>query len=413
MVIDRFPFDPTLLVSSEQHILVLLSIKNDNLERATTFIRPHCLKMPLKRTLINFTQMTSVSIEFCAFTAAIALECRPNSTQNKQWCVESLSEELKTMEHSKHHNFYVDPLALHQGLSIFKKPIERLGNQIVPMSASRNQLKTEAFMDLAAKARGSDIIFSFPDTRLPRTVDEMVADILKTANILLQRMFNITSKYVSISEICGSLWIENIREISFPRKRRKRGEDLGERQLERYGREVRDFISTNICVGDESPFLYINEAVKQSVSKSVENLDAVRKSIFECITNDEEVAINQILAHPSVADHLLEFPKQYIRFTSYEKQKVVSLFDIIKSVRAEIEGENYSLNEDLNAIITKKALSKRAHYSELVTSSVVRWSNNRNSVKKETGKKINIEFEADVWGKLMICEFEKINVSYI
>ena len=34
-------------------------------------------------------------------------------------------------------------------------------------------------------------------------------------------------------------------------------------------------------------------------------------------------------------------------------------------------------------------------------------------MRKEVGRKINIEFKADVWGKLMICEFEKINVSYI
>ena len=92
---------------------------------------------------------------------------------------------------------------------------------------------------------------------------------------------------------------------------------------------------------------------------------------------------------------------------------MVSLLDVIKSARVEIEGETYCIDEDLNAIITKKALSKRAHYSELVTSSVARWSHNRDSVKKETGKKISIEFEADIWGKLMICEFEKLNVSCI
>ena len=73
-----------------------------------------------------------------------------------------------------------------------------------------------------------------------------------------------------------------------PSRRRKRGEEF-KRQLERYGKEVREFISTNICIGDESPFLYINAAVKQSVSKSVENLDAVKRSIFECNTNDEKV----------------------------------------------------------------------------------------------------------------------------
>ena len=358
-------------------------------------------------------QMASVSIKFCSFTVAIALDSRPINNPNKQWCIEALSGELKRMEHSKHHKFYVDPLALHQGLSIFKKPIERLGNQIVAMSASRNQFKTEPFMDLPAKARGSNIIFSIPDTCIDRTLDEMIENIAKTANVLLQRTFNFTSKYASISEICGVLWIAHVSDISCPSRRRKRGEELGERQLERIGYDVRELVSTNICIGDESPFLYINAAVKHSVSKSVENLDAVRRSIFECITNDEEVGIKQILAHSSVVDQLLEFPKQYIKFSSYEKEKVVSLFDVIKSVRVEVEGESYCINDDLNAIITKKALSQRAHYSELVTSSVARWSHNRDSVKKETGKKICIEFEADVWGKLMICEFEKINVSCI
>jgi hypothetical protein len=43
----------------------------------------------------------------------------------------------------------------------------------------------------------------------------------------------------------------------------------------------------------------------------------------------------------------------------------------------------------------------------------MRWSKNREDVKKETGRKISTEFEADVWGKLMICEFEKTIVSHI
>ena len=209
--------------------------------------------------------MTSVSIEFCAFNVAIALECRPNNIPKKQWCIEALSEELKRMELSKHHNFFVDPLALHQGLSIFKKPIERFGNQIVPMSASRNEFKTKAFMDLPARARGSDIIFSIPDTCIDRTLDEMIANIANTANILLLRIYSVTAKYASMSEICGVLWIAHVRDVSCPSRRRKRGEELGERQLERYGKEVREFISTNICTGDESPFLYINAAIKQSV----------------------------------------------------------------------------------------------------------------------------------------------------
>ena len=106
-----------------------------------------------------------------------------------------------------------------------------------------------------------------------------------------------------------SICIEHVRDISCPSRHRKRGEELGERQLERIGYDVRELVSTNICTGNESPFLCINATVKHSVSNSVENLDAVRRSIFEWSTNDEEIDIKQTLAHSSVVDQLLEFPK--------------------------------------------------------------------------------------------------------
>ena len=37
----------------------------------------------------------------------------------------------------------------------------------------------------------------------------------------------------------------------------------------------------------------------------------------------------------------------------------------------------------------------------------------RDVVKQISGRKISVEFEADVWGNLMICEFEQKNVSII
>ena len=82
-------------------------------------------------------------------------------------------------------------------------------------------------------------------------------------------------------------------------------------------------------------------------------------------------------------------------------------------MRAEIEGVEYEINDSLTASITKRALKNHTHYSELVILSIVRWSSSEDVVREEVGRKINIEFEADVWGKLMICEFERINVSCI
>ena len=238
----------------------------------------------------------------------------------------------------------------------------------------------------------------------------------KTANVLLKRTFSITSKYSSISEICGDLWLAQLREssvVTTGSKRRKLGDELGGRQLIRLGNQVREYITENICVENESPFSYITAAVKLSISKNIENLDSIRKSIFDDDILEEEEDSIRILSHSSVVDGLLDFPKQYIKFSCHEKEKVISLFDVIAAARAEIDGEKYCTDDSFNAIITKKALSKRAHYSELLPTSIMRWSKNREDVKKETGRKISTDFEADIWGKLMICEFEKIIVSHI
>ena len=63
--------------------------------------------------------------------------------------------------------------------------------------------------------------------------------------------------------------------------------------------------------------------------------------------------------------------------------------------------------------VTKKVLEKHPIYSELTESHIERWSQTRENVKKKPGRKINSEFEAAIWGKLMICEFGKIKVRNI
>ena len=356
--------------------------------------------------------MAPLSQEFCAFTVAIVLECRPNKNTGQKYSVEAIIEDLVQFEHCQDHNFHVNMGALHQGLAIYKKPIERLGHRIVFMSAHSDQFRTEAFMDIPPRTRGSELVYTVVDNNLTRRREEFVIDIAKTANFLLSRTFQQTSKYVSISEILGASWLVSLSDSSDSNKRRKVGDDLGEKQLFKYGNQVRDLVSTHICTENESPFVYINAAVKLSISKSESNLDAVRRNIFDEDSDDEEDVV-KILSHPSVIDHLADYPKRNIEFNVNEIDKTISLFDVITSVRREIEGVDYHKNDSLTATITKRAFKNYTHYSELVIPSIVRWSSNRDMVRKDVGRKISIEFEADVWGKLMICELEKINVSNI
>ena len=92
---------------------------------------------------------------------------------------------------------------------------------------------------------------------------------------------------------------------------------------------------------------------------------------------------HQIITHPSVVDRLQDFPRKYIKFNTHEKDLVISLFDVIAKVRKEVEGESYTVDDSITANYTKVTLQKRAHYSELVAASIVRWHLHRESGRKE------------------------------
>jgi hypothetical protein len=102
--------------------------------------------------------MASLFVEFCAFTVAIAVVCKPFRSMNYQWSIDELTDELQSSAFAADPNFRVDMLPLHQGLKIFKKPIEALEHVIVTVSANKDVFRTEAFMDLPAVRRGSAII---------------------------------------------------------------------------------------------------------------------------------------------------------------------------------------------------------------------------------------------------------------
>ena len=186
-------------------------------------------------------------------------------------------------------------------------------------------------------------------------------------------------------------------------KRRKKGAEIGYKQMDRYGKQVYEYVSTRICAVDESPTVYINAVMKESASRSVSDLEAVRCKIFD----DDALGVSEISAHPAAKEALQKFPNKNVKFKLHEVQMVIALFDTINTVRMELQSENNVLDNLATATILKSTLSKYTRYSELVVESIIRWVKGRDVVRKVSGRKISIEFEADVWGKLMICEFEQ------
>ena len=96
-------------------------------------------------------------------------------------------------------------------------------------------------------------------------------------------------------------------EASEPsRKRIKRGEDIGYRQMQRYGKQVYEYVADTICAINESPTIYINAAVKESSLRSTTELKSVRRNIFND-DDENDLELSQIALHPAVAETLNNF----------------------------------------------------------------------------------------------------------
>ena len=83
----------------------------------------------------------------------------------------------------------------------------------------------EAFMDLSARSRGADIIFLTENLNALKSRDFLVTEISRLASKLLSSTIKATSKYLSISEIYGVLWLSQLTDsekVSTSNKRRKK-----------------------------------------------------------------------------------------------------------------------------------------------------------------------------------------------
>jgi hypothetical protein len=66
-----------------------------------------------------------------------------------QWSASKLSEEMHTLQYGEVVNLQVNPLALHQGLHIFKKFIRLLGQDLIQMARKKGIPMIASFMGLA------------------------------------------------------------------------------------------------------------------------------------------------------------------------------------------------------------------------------------------------------------------------
>ena len=369
--------------------------------------------------------MESVAHQFCAFTVAISLEWHPwtQFDSRTQWSPTALSLAIGEGPYGRHYNFNVNPEALHQGLYIFKKVLKRLKHELVPMGGMKNVMQIATFMDLPERSKGINIIFVW-EQRSSTTMEEAMDKIRTTANFLLCGIEHRESDFRSLGELCGSLWQESILkksatvntpeilEVTTMNKRRKSVDQLGSRMLSTYGQQINEFVTNNLCRDDDdTPGPFLIAALKASHT-DLSTLQSISKNIFSSDVDTEVDSIyTEVINDRRVKDSISLYPKKNITFTSAEKEFVICLLDVIKEVIIDIEGLNAKRLNDRAVVIIKNVLSNHASFSELVPTNIKRWNSTRDNVIQTRGRKVYKEFEAEVWGKLMLYEFETTMVS--
>ena len=278
------------------------------------------------------------------------------------------------------------------------------------------------FMDITEAKIGWDIVFFLSDQEL-LTSSEIMLKVTINAHYFMRQRGSV-AQYSSLSEIGAVLWQRQLPTCRPPpivspiiqktpdivhHKRRKCSNKLAGRQLSDCGKKVIKIASSQLCVNNEDPLGYLIAAIKKtrnpydSVCKAIftgREIDDVFEPTYEKVSNDGRVITS-----------VSTLPRKYITFSSEEKDAVLKIFDITREVILEIDGQHHAKINVHASLTTKDVLSSLAGFSELVPSSIERWNRNRGKVLKKTGHKINSDFEASVWGKLMICEHETKTVN--
>ena len=149
--------------------------------------------------------MSSLAIEFCDFTVAIAVDCHPSSDTDvrTQWSPTKhvlgvVSSEIRACPWGEDVNFIVIPEALHQGLFLFKRVLARqLHHELILMGGKKGVNQILSFMELPERYAGLNIIFVWSQPSIV-TYEEKVVKILSTADVLLSGMWSNIPKFKSL-----------------------------------------------------------------------------------------------------------------------------------------------------------------------------------------------------------------------
>ena len=363
--------------------------------------------------------MDYVGVAYCALTVAAVLVWHPLQCPRKsgQWSPIEIAEAMKLLQYGTDLNFSINPLALHQGLHLFKKNIRNYGHELISMR-SRDVGMIPSFMYLPEVLHGWDIKF-MTQKRTTSVLSVLLEEIYGIAKMIMWSNYEEELQFKSLVEIGAFLWQQQLPvrratpmkekiEAQTTHKRRKTSGELSSRQLSNCGKDILNMVSNSICVNNEDTIPYLAAAIRES--RSLSSLDSVSKSIFGIEYKKNEIFMSNIVKDIQIVQSVAELPNKYVTFSDVEKTQVLRIYDVVLQV-FESQPPEAMVGVDVSvASVTQMVLKDMSGYSELIENTIERWSKNRGIVKEKTGRKVNKDFECAIWGQLMICEYESITV---
>jgi hypothetical protein len=376
--------------------------------------------------MLRDLKILSSPVEYCAFMVAIMMtRYNVDDSIRVQSSVESIVSKLNSLLYGDKADFQVTRAALHQGIYLFKKVLQSLGYEVVEMHGKEIQLQD--FFDLPGGKRGYEI--KFPNVAkssppLGYTRNSLNTAILVNRNCILLRSNYQQSAFDSCSPVFIELFVDitnvmkahekadesfespeaSLTKSSF--KARKRIDELSDRSIKNNGKRILDY--TEGTYGVEDAELYITAAYDIVVKKNRKNSTPELRSLsyleeIEIAVNyDEEIFETDM----RVVNALGKIKKKNVVMSSEQKCQILTVFDAVKLVLSDIDITD--INPE-SAAATFKLLRSYNGICNMSVRSILRLNECRDIVLKRRGMSIQTNFEAEVWGNLMLCYFETNN----
>ena len=105
-----------------------------------------------------------------------------------------------------------------------------------------------------------------------------------------------------------------------------------------------------------------------------------------------------------------QLPPKNVTYNEDDKSNILKVFRIILDLALERDFQNPKI---IAARTAEMMLSKRPYYAQITSRTILRWYERKDKVHEKTGPKVSVEFEREVWGKLMQCCFEQVTLCFI